>query len=512
MLSIAASAFAQPGTIDTTYGINGKVSNNLGGNAGANDSVLQPDGKLVTVGQTYSIAPGSSFLIARYLTDGNLDASFGTNGSVSVLGGDHCMAESVALQADGKIVVVGTALPAQNSNLSSNMMIVRYNTDGTLDNTFDGDGIKIIELDYSQSLNAVLIQEDGKIIAGGLFTILSNPNMDTPGLIRFNSDGSLDTTFGVDGYVYTAGIYRGEITDMQFTDNGAIIAVGRTFIISKYLIIKYDSNGQLINSFGSDGTGFVEVALNQIADLFNCAIGTDGSIYASGGTFNGTKYNAFMVKYHSDGTIDPTFANNGTLIKDFGNVNGVPITSFAYGIAFDKNNQLILALTYGKPTDYDFGLQSYSKEGILNTSFGTNGLFSTTFGSGHEYVRTMVIQEDNKIILAGDKGEQVLVRVNNDPLLSTNEAVANDNKMYVSPNPITENSALFFELQKQSVITVDLFDAKGLMIRKLLSNQNFPKGQNIEKNTVLQFNLQQGIYFLKIYVDNKYLKTLKIVK
>jgi len=511
-LICCVSAWGQPGTIDITYGISGKVSTFFGGNAGAKDSVLQPDGKLVVVGDTFSNLPGSSFLVARYLTNGNLDLSFGENGSATVLSGDHCKAQSVALQADGKIVVAGTELPAANGSGSSNMMIARFDPDGSLDVTFDTDGVKVIALNDSQSLSAVLIQADGKIIAGGGFTIQSNWNQNTPGLIRLNTDGSLDTSFGVNGFVYTPGIYRGEITDMQFTADGNIVAVGRTFITNRYLILKYDGNGQLINSFGSNGTGFVEVALNQIADLFDCFIAPDGSIYASGGTFNGIKYNAFMVKYHSDGTIDTDFADNGTLIKDFGSVNGIGISSFGDGVAFDKNNQLLWPMSYGKTTDYDFGLLSLSPAGLPNTSFGNNGFFSTTFGSGHEYVRTMVIQEDNKIILAGDKGYQVLVRVNNAPVLSTQESLSNDNKIRVSPNPINENSSLFFELQQQSDVNVMLFDVKGVFLGQIISDQKLQKGNYVEKQGLQQFNLQGGIYFLKVFVNNRYYKTIKIVK
>lgn len=511
-LSISNLALAQPGTIDTTYGTDGKVFNNLGANAGAYDSVLQPDGKLITVGHTYSNAPGSSFFVARYHTDGSPDMSFGENGSGTALRGDHCSAKSVALQADGKIVVVGTELPAQGSNGSSNMMIARFNTDGTLDNTFDEDGVKVIVLNYSQDLNAVLIQPDGKIVAGGGFTLQRNPNLDTPGLIRFNTDGSIDTSFGENGYVYTAGIFRGEINDMQFADNGDIVAVGRTFISDHYLILKYDSNGQLIHSFGSNGTGFVEVALNEITYLFDCFIAPDGSIYASGATQNGVKYNALLVKYHANGTIDTSFADNGTLIKDFGSVNGVGISSFGEGVQFDKNNQLLWPLSYGKTSDYDFGLYSLSPDGAINTSFGNNGFFSTTFGSGHEYLRTMVIQEDNKIILGGNKGNQVLVRVNNTPFLGTDLALANTNVIHVSPNPITENSSLFIALQQQSAVTVTLFDAKGTCLGAILNNQKFSGGTNIEKQSLQKFDLPSGIYFLKIDVDNTYYKTLKIVK
>jgi len=124
----------------------------------------------------------------------------------------------------------------------------------------------------------------------------------------------------------------------------------------------------------------------------------------------------------------------------------------------------------------------------------------------------MVIQEDNKIILAGDKGYQVLVRVNNAPVLSTQESLSNDNKIRVSPNPINENSSLFFELQQQSDVNVMLFDVKGVFLGQIISDQKLQKGNYVEKQGLQQFNLQGRIYFLKVFVNNRYYKTIKIVK
>ena len=99
--------FSQTGTLDATFGIGGKISNNFGPNNQAFDSTIQNDGKIIVVGNNYSSAPGSSFLVTRYLTNGNLDLSFGNSGYITTLVGDHCSAHSVLLQSDGKIIIAG---------------------------------------------------------------------------------------------------------------------------------------------------------------------------------------------------------------------------------------------------------------------------------------------------------------------------------------------------------------------------------------------------------------------
>jgi uncharacterized delta-60 repeat protein len=208
-------------------------------------------------------------------------------GHTTTLIGDHCSAHGVSLQNDGKIVVAGTTYAPSGNNNSTDIMIARYNENGSLDTTFDNDGIKVINLNYSQDINTLLIQNNGKIIVGGSFTSITNPNLSTIGLARFNIDGSLDTTFGTNGYVYTPNISSGGMSDMKFTGNEDIIAIGGR------LMVKYSSNGQVINTFGTNGNGIVEETYTQ---LNKCVISSNNDIYISGSTYNDTKYNAFIVK------------------------------------------------------------------------------------------------------------------------------------------------------------------------------------------------------------------------
>ncbi len=504
---------SQPGTLDLSFGTAGKTMNTVGTNAITNDSALQEDGKIICVGNTYSIAPGSSFLVTRYLTNGDLDTTFGNSGIVTTLVGDHCSAASVAVQPDGRIVVAGTTYATPGNILQSDIMVVRYNTDGTPDESFGNDGIKIINLNQSQSINAMLIHNNGNITLGGSFTLLSNPNLDTFGLIRLTPEGNLDLNFGSNGYVYTPNIYRGEIMDLQFIDGDDIIAVGRRHIINNYLMVRYNINGQVVNSFGSSSNGIVEVTLNDIALLHKCVIASNNHIYAVGATYNNTKYNAFVTKYTSTGIIDNTFGNNGLIIRDFGSdVAGQEKYGFAKDVCLDNNNNLLIGYSVGLPTNYDFALESYDLSGNLNLSFGTDGYFTTTFGPGHEYFSTMLVQPDNKIVMAGNKGLQVLTRVNNEANLGNPDLALVDRQIALTPNPFADSDAVFLRIDKSGVLSVDLIDLRGVRIATLISAKKLFGETNLEKLDLGRFALPRGIYLLKVRMDNQIVKTIKISK
>ena len=118
--------FCQPGTLDSSFGTNGKVATNISENNQTFASKLQSDGKIVLVGNTFANANGSSFSITRYLTNGDLDLTFGNSGFATTLLGNRCSAHTVAIQSDGKIVVAGNTYPTAGNTSDSNIMVARY--------------------------------------------------------------------------------------------------------------------------------------------------------------------------------------------------------------------------------------------------------------------------------------------------------------------------------------------------------------------------------------------------
>src|SRR5581483_6487115 len=195
------------GTLDSTFGRGGEVTTDFGLTDIAQGVVIQPDGKIVVAGQTYGLfSVFGEFALARYNPDGSLDSSFGNRGMVtSFFGGLGCAANGLALQADGKIVVVGEQTVSfifgeDGSNLD--FAVARYNTDGSLDSSFGTGGLATTDyFQLSDSAGAVRIQPDGKIVVVG--TSEGPASFFDFAVVRYLPNGNLDNSFGQQGKVFT---------------------------------------------------------------------------------------------------------------------------------------------------------------------------------------------------------------------------------------------------------------------------------------------------------------------
>ncbi|MFN9971942.1 MAG: hypothetical protein ACK58T_18835, partial [Phycisphaerae bacterium] len=179
------------GSLDSSFGSGGIVTTSIGSaNDGGYSLAIQSDGKLV-VGGTYNSINSGDFAIVRYNLNGSLDTSFGTNGTaITPIGSGNDQGRSVRIQADGKIVLGGWT----NTGFYDHYALVRYNTDGTLDTLFGTSGKVTTNVgDSGGRADSITIQPDGRIIIVGEAGILGS-NGDF-GIIRYNADGSLDTTF-----------------------------------------------------------------------------------------------------------------------------------------------------------------------------------------------------------------------------------------------------------------------------------------------------------------------------
>jgi uncharacterized delta-60 repeat protein len=247
---------AARGDLDTTFGSGGKVTTDFGGNEMAWGLAVQPDGKAVLAGGRSDSGPPDDFVLARYSVNGALDATFDGDGKVTTdFGGRSDRAGDVAIQADGKILAAGSGFPAEVRPLD--FALARYNRDGTLDSTF-GDGGKVLttfEPNSIESANAVVIQPDGKIVAAGGTQSAGAPRADLA-VARYLPNGSLDPSFDGDGLVVTP-ISPGHDTvfDLVVQPDGKLIAAGWSnpggFDIA---MARYNADGSLDSSFDRDGT------------------------------------------------------------------------------------------------------------------------------------------------------------------------------------------------------------------------------------------------------------------
>jgi uncharacterized delta-60 repeat protein len=368
-------SYAQPGSLDLSFDNDGKVVTDIGsGNDYGWSAAIQIDGKIVVAG---NIDNGSNrdFALVRYNADGSLDNTFDSDGKVTtVIGSGNDYGNSVAIQCDGKIVVAGSS----NNGSDDDFALVRYNTDGSLDNTFDSDGKVTTDFGSTdESGYSVAIQSDGKIVvAGGIF----NGSNNDFALVRYNADGSLDNSFDSDGKVTTAigsSYDYGHSVAMQ--SDGKIVVAGSSNDgpgnnpFDYFALVRYNADGSLDNTFDSDGKVTTDIGSRD--DIgHSVAIQSDGRIVVSGNTYSGSVYDFALARYNSDGSLDNTFDSDGKVTTDFGDID------YGGSAAIQSDGKIVLAGSSGIWPNIDFALARYNADGSLDNTFDSDGKVRTDFG------------------------------------------------------------------------------------------------------------------------------------
>ena len=311
--------FNSNGSLDTTFGSNGVILNSICNafpNFGydASQMVIQSDDKILIMGLQQNTTYPNGYWIARLTPDGTLDATFNGTGYKDLsFGTIQDKGLSIALQTDGKILVGGTS-----GNTAEFFTVARLTTSGALDTTFGVGGKTQVSFSGTESMaNSILVQPDGKIVLGG-YTV-NAPYAKDFALVRLSSSGILDTSFGVNGKVITTvdSNYSDAVTQLALQSDGKIIAGGFTSFETntRMAVVRYLSNGSIDTTFGING-------INVITDGFggqNCsvAVQADNKIIVAGG-WQGGYFEVF--RFLNSGALDTAFGNNG-LVNAFP-VNG----------------------------------------------------------------------------------------------------------------------------------------------------------------------------------------------
>ncbi len=285
------------GTLDTTFGVGGKVVTPIEIGSEGHSLAIQNNGKILLGGFS------SWFInLVRYNIDGSLDTTFGIGGKVitDIDGyyGEKC--KTLAIQSDGKILLGGYG--QHNSNDNPYFILVRYNTNGTLDSTFGNGGIVIGRVGQGRSL---IIQNDGKILLGGG----SNFSF---ALVRYEVNGIVDSTFGVVGEVITSLGSSSEGNSLGIQGDGKIVLGG--YSNSNFALVRYNTDGSLDNTFGLGGKVITVIGSSSAGK--SIGIQNDGKILLGG--YADTDF--ALVRYNSGGTVDSTFGIGGKVITPIGTV------------------------------------------------------------------------------------------------------------------------------------------------------------------------------------------------
>ena len=291
--NLQSPVWAAAGELDTTFDTDGKVTTSIGsGDDYVNSVVLQSDGKIVAAGYSYN-GSNYDFAIVRYNTDGSLDTTFDTDGKVTtpIASGDD-RAYSVVLQSDGKIVAAGYSYNGSDNDFA----IVRYNTDGSLDTSFDTDGKVTTPITRFDVATSVVLQSDGKIVAAGYS--YNGPDNDFA-IVRYNTNGSLDTTFDTDGKVTTPIGSSGDVaTSVVLQSDGKIVAAGYSHngTDSDFAVVRYNTNGSLDTTFDTDGKVTTPIGSGN-EEANSVVLQSDGKIVVAGSSVNGSNYDFAVVRY-----------------------------------------------------------------------------------------------------------------------------------------------------------------------------------------------------------------------
>ena len=370
---------------------------------------------------------------------GSLDAGFGGTGIVTVglpalLPGPRSPiagANSIAIQSDGKVVAGGFYQP----NNVDVFTLVRLNADGTLDNSFGGDGVVITDVDplpfRADAIFSIAIQSDGMIVAGGYSL---GPLGFRFALARYEVDGDLDPLFGSGGVVTTQVGTAGAIPySIAIQPDGKIVAAGfsNDGTTNNVAVVRYNTDGTLDNTFNPGPTGgIVSTPIGASDDTaYSVRILPLGQILIAGSTRNGTSTDFALARYNSDGGMDGSFDSDGIVTTDFDAESDV-----AYSIAVDALGRYVVGGTSvssdnATDLDLDFALARYNSDGSLDiTGFGSGGKVTTDVGAIspnalNDFARSVAIQDNGRIIAAGTSQASALnsnfalVRYNSDGTL-----------------------------------------------------------------------------------------------
>ena len=392
--SLETRTLLSAGAIDFSFSNDGFVNTPIPDalKGAGSDVAIQDDGKIVAVGhrQVDSNNQNNDFVVARYNPDGSLDTSFGNSGMlVGGAGLTSGKARAVTIDDQGRILIAG-------SSGEWGGRVIRLLNDGSLDATFDGDGIHGFG---RLALNDIMLQPDGKIVVAGEF----NPDWSVTGergdygdfgIVRLNVDGSLDTSFSGDGFAQldfstpddiANTIERGDrVRGLDIDSSGRIIVAGdaQHQVGSDNLdfaVARYNPDGTLDASFGSAGALRIDVSAGFAHAV---SVDTNGKIVLAGRTAN-------LVRLNDDGSFDSTFGGGDGMVM-------TTLNEFRDVVLQDDGKIIASGNTSNQAAAFRF-----NTDGTADIAFGINGSARIEPGGNVDWANGVALQQDGKVVIVG---------------------------------------------------------------------------------------------------------------
>lgn len=335
---------------------------------------------------------------------GSLDSRFGNGGSrilPSFSTGIDSTATAVAMQSDGKLIVAGNSSQAIPG--TSQIVVIRYLSNGAVDRTFGSNGIFTLYNRLVEQASSIQVLNDDKIVVAGITSDLplnysgANANFI---LFRLDAQGKLDKTFGTNGITETdIENSSQQATQLGRQSDGKLVLLGNTNNENRYktTLVRYFANGTLDSNFGVSG---VKTLLDDVK-TGGMVIESDNSIYVSGYYVGGNYANGItLTKFDASGGVDSSFGTFGQRIYDQPHDGGIFDKLI---ITKQSNGQFLLAGSYlNNHIGTDFSVLRVNNDGSIDNSFGTLGRARTSIGSGKDYIRTIQLDYNDRIYAIGD--------------------------------------------------------------------------------------------------------------
>lgn len=438
LLLAALTRAQQPGDLDPSFSGDGIATAHFPsvGVDHAMGVAIQPDGRIVVVGSTQQDTP-TSIALARFLPDGSLDGSFGTGGRVvTAVGVDPVLildvAMAVALQPDGKIVVVGSSFA---NGSGDRFLVARYNTDGSLDQAFGTNGIQLNALLNGGRFTSVAIRDDGRIVACGV--VNEAPSNEMFIAARYTPDGTPDASFDGDGFATI------DITPDDDAGNDLALEPGGSVLITGYCgigadagsaLVRLAADGALDPSLDGDGIVVTQLTTDQDAGVSVARQPADGKILVCGSTTFLPMVFLFVARYNTDGSLDNTFAGDGIFQSPHPGLN------FAGNMVLAPDGRIVIGGTWAT----NFLVAVVNPDGTAETGFDDDGVVTTSFGT-NAYGNDIALDADGKAVLVGGSGQGtatlndfVLLRYHTGIDVGIEEEGTGDSALRIAPNPADE--------------------------------------------------------------------------
>jgi uncharacterized delta-60 repeat protein len=504
---LTAVLFGQAGHLDSTFNDVGFLTAGYIHGDGANAVAIQSDGKIVAAGFVI-IADNQYFMTVRWKPDGSLDSTYAGYYGFNVIyeaGGWHnyAAATSMALQTDGKIVIAGYTLAEW---VGSHLHVLRLKTDGNVDTSFGGINGVTSAIGNHDEAYSIAIQPDGKIVvAGKLYNELFG-NYDFA-LFRYNTNGSIDSTFSNDGIAITHldSFNYATARSVAIQIDGKIVAAGspdNSITGTGFMVVRYNPDGKPDSSFGVNGVVQTTSGCTNDVDLAQAvAIQPDGKIVVAGVSCLSQSSWAgkfAMVRFNPDGSMDPSFNSTGMVTTQIG------LNAAANSMLIQPNGEIILSGGGSQDSiasNSNFTLARYKANGSIDSTFGDFGIVTTSFGYSAG-INATAFQPDGKIIAAGSQSGAIAVaRYISGLDVGVIDFSPVKNEVLVYPNPIARNATLVYTLNAPENITIELVDMNGRLFKTFTAKEPQQAGKH-QQEIVLPESLPGGAYCIIVSSPN----------